>query len=68
MSRYFEIDGYWKDTDEVFSGYVVKEFDDVGDDDEHVFFYGLTESDIKQAIFYGEDTVEDFVITNYREI
>ena len=45
MSKYFSIDGYWKDDKSEFSGYIVKEFDDVEEDedrDNKIFFYGLS--------------------------
>lgn len=75
MSKYFEIDGYYTDDKSEFSGYVVKEFDDVEEDedlDDKIFFYGLSEKDIKGVI---EDekrgvfsSLLDFTITAYREI
>lgn len=72
MSKYFEINGYWKDDQEEFEGYIVKEFDDTEEDeqkDDRIFFYGLSESAIQQAIADGADgTVLEFVITSYEEI
>lgn len=67
----FYISGYWKDNREQFENYIVSESDtfsreDFEDDD--VFFYGLSEAEIKEAIELGEDTVHDFVITSYEEI
>ena len=68
MAMYFSIDGYFKDDKSEFSGYIVKDMDDAGEDDDDVFFYGLSENDIKEAIEFGEDTVHDFVITSYQPI
>jgi hypothetical protein len=68
MSKYFEIDGYWLYSKEPFSGYVVKEFDDVIEDDDIVFFFGMSENDLQQAIKLKEDTTLDFVVTSYQEI
>lgn len=64
----FEIDGYFKDDKSEFSGLVVSEFCDAQDDDIDVFFYGMDEKQIKQAIKAGEDTVHDFVITSYQKL
>ena len=69
MSKYFSIDGYWLDTKEVFSGFIVKEYDDInGEEDDDVFFYGMGEKDLNDAIKRGENTPLDFVITNFKEI
>jgi hypothetical protein len=69
MSKYFIINGYWKDIKSEFSGYIVKEdFDIVHDEEDDIFFYGLSESDIIEAIESIDDTVHDFVITSYEEI
>ena len=72
MSKYFSIDGYWKDDKSEFSGLIVKEFDDTEEDeqkDDRIFFYGLSESAIQQAIADGADgTALEFVITSYEEI
>jgi hypothetical protein len=71
MSKFFKIDGYYKDDKSEFSGLIVKEFDDAEEDenrDNQIFFYGLSETDIQQAIAdKGDDTLE-FVITSYEEI
>lgn len=69
MSKYFEINGYWKDDKSEFNGLIVKEYDDVGEDDDDVFFYGLSEEQIKEAIdSKGEDDSLDFIITSYKEL
>lgn len=68
--KVFSIDGYWKDDKDNFYGYLVSEFDDVpkGYSEEDIFFFGLSEDELEEAISLGEDTVHDFVITNYEEI
>lgn len=68
MSRYFEIDGYWKDTKEVFSGYIVKETDEIEEDEDSIFIYGFSEVDLQYAVELGEHTIQDFVVTDYREV
>ncbi len=72
MRKYFEISGYWKDTEDEFDGFIVTNFDDVEEDGEfgedEVFFFGLSETDLKEAIELGGDTMHDFVITSYKEI
>lgn len=65
MRQYFLIDGYWKDDNTAFNDYLVTNYDDAEDDDDNVFFYGLEESEIKQAIESGKDTSLEFVITSY---
>ena len=68
MSKYFEIEGYWKDDKSEFSG-IIKEYDDFNEEeDEEVFFFGMNENEIIEAIKAGEDTMLDFVITKYKEI
>jgi hypothetical protein len=63
----FEINGYWKDDKEKFEGYIVSSFNDTNEEDD-IFFYGLSEKDLKEAIKVGEKTVQDFVITAYRKL
>jgi len=68
MANYFEIDGYWKDDKSEFCGYIVKDTDDViEEEDDSIFFYGITESSIKAAIEAGENGDHEFVITDYRK-
>jgi hypothetical protein len=69
MSKYFSINGYYKDDKSEFEGYIIKEYDDVDEElDDLIFFYGLSESNIKQAIDDGGEDILDFVITSYDEI
>lgn len=65
MKKYFKITGYWKDTLENFSDYIVSEEDY---DDEDVFFYGLSEDEIQQAIKEPWDTDFEFIITEYEKL
>lgn len=68
MSKHFTINGYWKDNKEPIDGYIVREFDDIDEEtDDLIFFYGLGERDLKEAVELGEDTVHDFVITSFEE-
>ncbi len=67
---FFRIDGYWKDTKDLFIGNLVKSTHDQEDDDmndEAVFFYGLDVHTIKECISLGENSSYDFVITSYHE-
>jgi len=64
--NYFSINGYWKDNSEAFERYIVKESEEIIEsEDDSIFFYGLSERDIKKAIEEGQETGEDFVITSY---
>ena len=67
MSRYFEISGYWKDNKEPFESLLVKETDDIDDNDDLIFEYGWSESDLREALNETEGGL-DFVITNYKEV
>jgi hypothetical protein len=68
MSKYFLISGYYIDDKTDFTDYLVKEFEDIDENDDDVFYYGLSELDIQKAIEHGENTREDFVITSYKEV
>ena len=68
MSKYFTIDGYRIDNKESKTGYIVKEYYDASEDYYNVFFYGMSENDLQEAIKSKEDTTLDFVITNYQQI
>lgn len=71
MRKYFEISGYWKDNNEEFEGYIVTNYDDHEEGGRYneydIFYFGLEESDIQAMIEDGEDTIEDFVITGYKQ-
>jgi hypothetical protein len=64
----FEINGYWKDDKSEFSGYLVNEFDEVpeGHSDDDMFYYGLSESEIKESIKTNGDDMLEFTITEYK--
>lgn len=68
MAKYFCISGYWKEDKKPFDGYIVKDTEYVegenDEEDENIFFYGLDEEAIKEAIKLGEEWGEDFVITS----
>ena len=71
MSKYFSINGYFKDDKSEFNGFIVKEYDDSEEDEnreDQIFYYGLSETEIQQAIADGGDDMLDFVITSYEEI
>lgn len=71
MSKYFSIDGYWKDDLSEFNGNIVKEYDDTEEDedrDNQIFYYGLSETEIQDAIANPDENVLEFVITSYEEI
>ncbi|MFK5892873.1 MAG: hypothetical protein QM504_06605 [Pseudomonadota bacterium] len=70
LTKCFVIDGYYKDMpkDELFH-HVVAEHERgecIGNfKDEDIFFYGLSETKIKEAIAKGDEYAEDFVIVSY---
>lgn len=67
--KYFLIDGYFKDDKSEFEKLIVKTSEQVDEDaDDDIFFYGLTEKLIQEAIELGVDTAHDFVITDYKPI
>lgn len=73
-NRYFSINGYWKDSKEEFEDHTVKESEEVlEEEDEEIFFYGLSEEQILSSIAShdaGQENTDDleFVITSYTEI
>jgi hypothetical protein len=70
----FSISGYYKDDKSEFSDYLVYEYDnqpldDNGNEtDDDIFYYGLSEHEITQAISEGENTSLEFVITSYERV
>lgn len=67
-SKYFKISGFWKDTKVKFSNMIVKELEELAeDDDENIFYYDLSEEEILQEIKLGWSGTLDFVITSYEE-
>lgn len=70
---FYSIDGYWKDDKTEFEGLIVYGYDNVPDKeapytDDDIFFYGLGESALTDAVENVEDTVHDFVITSFTKI
>lgn len=71
MCKYFSIDGYWKDDLTEFNGNIVKEYDDEEEDedrDNQIFYYGMSETEIQDAIANPDENILEFVITSYEEI
>lgn len=70
MSKYFIIDGYWKDDLLEFRDFIVREYDDIVDDEEdnEIFYYGLSEAEILESINNPDESGLEFVITNYKQI
>ena len=73
MRKYFIVNGYWKNDLSEFSDYVITDFDDCPENvaEDSIFFFGLSETAIKENIQMGIDNEEsalDFVITSYVEI
>lgn len=63
----FRIDGYWVEDNASFDGYIVTNFDDVDEDsDEDIFFYGISEDEIKKAIETKEISLKSFEIIQVR--
>ena len=68
MCKYFFISGYWKDDNTEFEDMIVKEFDDVDEETEdQIFYYGLGEKDIIDAIENPDSDNLEFVITSYSD-
>lgn len=65
MSKYFSINGYWKDDLSEFNKYIVGEYEEVYDPDDDVFYYGLSEQEIEEAIKNPSESALEFVITSY---
>lgn len=72
--RYFEISGYWLPDNSEFDGNIVTDYDSFNEDndfgfkEEDIFFYGLSEEDIKKSIADGRSDSVFFVITDYKEL
>lgn len=65
MSKYFSINGYWKDDLTSIVGALVREYDDITEYDDNIFYYGLDEKDIEEAIKNPSVSALEFVITSY---
>ena len=70
MCKYFSIDGYWKDDLTEFNGNIVKEYSDTEENedlDNLIFYYGMSEAEIQDAIANPDGNILEFVITSYEE-
>jgi hypothetical protein len=71
MSKYFSIDGYWKDDKSEFEGYIVKEYDDcepTDEEDDLIFFYGLSEADLQDMVDNPDEGTLEFIVTSFEEV
>lgn len=64
--KYYFISGYFKDDLSEFDNYMVSEYDDADDDEDDVFYYGLSREEAKSMLF-ETDTSLEFVITSVQE-
>ena len=65
----FSINGYWNDDKTPFENYIVTDYHSSpeGCNEDEIFFYGLSEDDIKNCILNGSGSL-DFTITEYKKI
>lgn len=69
MSEYFTITGYWKNDKSRLENYRVTSSNDINyHEDDGIFYYGVTECDLKQAIQDGDKTDLEFVIISYEPL
>ena len=71
-TKQFLVSGYWKSDKVKFSNHIIVEAeysnDFTDEEDEEIFYYGMTEEDIKLNIRLQWASVEDFVIISYSVI
>lgn len=70
-TRYWAINGYWKDDGETIDGYIVSSDNEpIGgcDVNDEIFFYFAREEELDEMVALGENTEADLVITHYEEI
>ena len=62
----FSITGYFADDEDPIEAALITDYDSTPDGyaDEEIFFYGLSEQELKEAVTSGEP-VDDFVVTGY---
>ena len=65
MKKYWLIDGYWKDDKSTFTDYIVTNYNDASDKDDDVFYYGLSEADLRSSC---ESDGLEFIVTSYTEL
>ena len=70
MGKLFRVDGYWKDTKAPIYNELIYEYDEhpIWLHDDEIFFYGMNEDNIINAINEGENNELEFVIENYEEM
>jgi len=68
--RIFKIDGYWLDDKCEFNDYLVTDYDNTPDgyEDYDFFYYGISETNIKEIMEAGDKACGEFAITSYREV
>jgi hypothetical protein len=71
--NFFSISGYWKDNNNTFENLIVYDMDNEPEEgaafsDDDIFFYGLSENDLKNAIKEKENNALDFVITSFNKL
>lgn len=64
----FLINGYWKDNKLKFKNYVVTDHDDTTEDEDEIFYFGLSQEEIEEAIKLKWNTALEFVITSYTKL
>lgn len=67
--KVFRVNGYWEDDkDNPISGYLIAESDSIDGNrvfnDEDIFYYGMSEQEIKDAI-QNKESIDGFIITGY---
>lgn len=69
--KYYNITGFWKDTNENFTDRIVvsEDYNETVPDhiDEQIFFYGLDEKNLEASVLSGWDTDLEFVIVEFEE-
>ena len=74
--KFLYISGYWKSDKQEFTDHKVSELDDyvededvfdAYDEDNEIFYYGLTEDMVKKAIEMGINSDYEFVIISYHK-
>lgn len=71
--EYFKVSGYWIDDNSTFEEYIVTSYENASKldgrfEDDEIFFFGMTEEVLKEALYMGASFEEDFVITYYEKV
>lgn len=66
-NKVFKVKGFWKNDKSEFEDYLISECEGVpkGYADDQIFFHGLSEKQIKDAIKQGVNSEFEFVMTEY---